>query len=159
MRIIFLSASVILFYLVSCSPAHKLQGTSGNDKDVAALKKLEYDWLVAEFKLDTAAIAPMMDECFISVGLNGVSGKQEDLKGMYDNISSRLKNDHIVDSFFFDDFRVQMHDHTAIVTFFTVTSGHIKNVPFENRRTRFYDVWIKRKGQWKAVSSQGTPVL
>jgi len=131
------------------------QNTASND-DIGKIKKLEYDWLIAEFKLDTASISSMMDETFISVGLTSLSNKQQELKSIYDNINERLKNNHIVDSFYLDDMHIQIYENTAVVTFFSVTRGRINNVPFENRRTRFYDVWIKRNGQWKAVSSQGT---
>ncbi len=159
MHTIFLGTIFIIFCLVSCTPVSSgLKGsTSRNDAEI--IRKMEYDWLVAEFKLDTATIAPMMDKTFVSVGLKGLSNKQQDLEGMYNNISKRLKENHVVDSFYLDDIRIQLYNKTAVVTFFTVTKGRIKGVPFENRRTRWYDVWIKRRGLWKAVSSQGSPVL
>jgi len=71
----------------------------------------------------------------------------------------RKKNEHIVDSLYLEDFKVQQHGNIAIVTFFSVTKGRIEGTPFQNRKTRMYDVWIKNKGQWKAISSQVTPVL
>jgi hypothetical protein len=128
------------------------------NSDIEILKKMEYDWLMAEFKLDTATIAPMMDEKFMAIGLTSVSNKQEELNGIYENISQRLKNNHLVDSLYLDNYNVQIFDNTAIVTFISVTKGRINDVPFANRRTRMYDVWIKRNGKWKAVSSQVSPI-
>jgi len=126
--------------------------------DIENLKKLEYDWLIAEFRMDTATIATMMDEKFMAIGLTSISNKQQELDGMYENISQRLKNGHVVDSLYLDDIHIQVYDKTAIVTYISVTKGRVKEVPFENRRTRMYDVWIKRNGQWKAISSQVSPI-
>lgn len=159
MRTISSIRGIILLLLFFCAiPKNSLSQQSIPNKDIETIKKLEYDWLIAEFKQDTATIAAMMDEKFISIGLSGLLNKQEELKGIYDNIGQRLKNNHVVDSLYLDDMQVQIYNTTAVVTFFSVTKGRIKGVPFENRRTRMYDVWIKRKGQWKAVSSQVTPV-
>ncbi len=135
-----------------------LSQTPTTSSDAETLKKLEYDWLMAEFRLDTATIALMMDEKFISIGMTTISNKQQELKGIYDNISERLKNNHIVDSLNFDDMHIQIQDNAAVVTFLSVTKGRINEVPFANRKTRIYDVWIKRNGSWKAISSQVTPV-
>lgn len=128
------------------------------DKDIETLKSMEYEWLQAEFRLDTAAISKMMDEKFISVGLTGVSTKQEELNGIYQSMSERVMNNHVVDSLYFDDVHIQIFENIAVVTFTSVTKGKIEKVPFENRRTRMYDVWLKRNGQWKAISSQVTPL-
>jgi lactoylglutathione lyase len=134
----------------------EVNSSASNDKEL--LKKLEYDWLAAEFKRDTAAIAAMMDDRFVSIGTAGISTKQKELDGMFSNISDRIKSKHIVDSLYLDDVQIQIHENTAIVTFVSITKGSIKGQPFKNRRTRIYDVWMKRNGQWKAVSSQITPL-
>jgi len=131
---------------------------SDTNNDTGVLRKMEYDWLIAEFKLDTSTISKMMDKSFIAIGANSISNKQEELDGIHENISQRLKNNHIVDSLYFEDFHVKIHGATAIVTFISVTAGRIKDIPFTNRRTRFYDVWVKKDGQWKAVSSQATAI-
>ena len=119
---------------------------------------MEYDWLLAEFKLDTATISGMMDESFISIGTSSISTKQEELNGIYKNISQRINDKHEVDSLYLDNVDINIYGTAAVVTFISVTKGRINSVPFTNRRTRMYDVWIKRKGQWKAVSSQVTPI-
>jgi len=113
---------------------------------------------MAEFRLDTATISAMMDERFMSIDLGSIGTKQQELKGIHENISLRLKNNHVVDSLYLDDVHIQVFDNTAVVTFISVTKGRINEKPFENRRTRMYDVWIKRNGKWKAVSSQVSPI-
>jgi ketosteroid isomerase-like protein len=143
-----------IFLLVTCA----WQAVCAQKTDAAVLEKLEYDWLAAEFKLDTASIAGMMDDSFISIGATAVMNKREELNEIYRNISQRIKNDHLVDSFYFEGVHIIFHGSTAIVTFIVVTRGRQKGIPYENRKTRFYDAWIKKHGQWKAISSQGTPV-
>jgi hypothetical protein len=68
------------------------------------------------------------------------------------------KDNHVIDSLYLDDFKVEVYDITAIATYYTVTKGRVKGVPFQNRRTRWYDVWVKRNGEWKWVASQGTSI-
>ena len=60
---------------------------------------MEFDWLAAEFKRDTAFISPMINETFNSVEADGLHDKQQNLKGMYDNITRRLQEEHVEDSF------------------------------------------------------------
>jgi len=144
-----------ILFQASCSTSKNAASKAESD----VLKKLEYDAIAAEFRLDTASIAPVMHDGFISISSREVTSKQQELTGMYNNIDQRLKNEHFVDSFYLDEFRVDHFDNTAVVTFFIVSKGRIKGVPFENRRTRFYDVWIKRKGKWKIISMQATPVF
>lgn len=130
---------------------------SQND-DKQLLKKLEYDWLMAEFAVDTAIISKMMDDSFIAIGPSGTSNKREELAGIYDTMLGRKKANHIVDSLHFEDVFIRIFKDVAIVTLVSVTKGRKDNVQFSNRRTRIYDVWVKRDLQWKAVSSQVTPL-
>ena len=155
MKIEFLLIPVFVI-LVACNSSKQTNNSEDISQVSQVLKKLEYDALQAEFKMDTAAIASIMDNGFISIDGQKVSNKQTELTGIYNNINRRLKEGHTVDSFFLDQFRVDLFDNTAIVTFFTVTKGMIKEKPYENKRTRFYDVWVKRKGEWKLVSMQAT---
>jgi len=145
----------IIAFLISCNTSRKI--TSMDIAEVTReLKQLEYNALTAEFNLDTASIAAIMDDGFVSIDAKQVINKQTELTGIYNNINRRLNEGHTVDSFYLDQFRVDLFDNTAITTFFTVTKGRIKDKPYENKRTRFYDVWVKRQGVWKLVSMQAT---
>ena len=125
-------------------------------KTTEMLKKLEYDWLLAEFKADNAKVSKLIDISFISVNKSGIETKQEELKGMYESITERKKQGHTVDSLYLEQFRAALYNNTAVVTFVAVTSGKTKDSAYSNRRTLIYDAWIKRNGFWKAVSSQVT---
>jgi hypothetical protein len=128
------------------------------NKEAEVLKQLEYDAISAEFRLDTASIARVLHDNFIAVYAHKLQNKQQELTGIYNNISNLIKEGDTMDSLYLDDFRAQLYNNTAVVTFFTVTKGSRKGVPYENQRWRWYDVWVKEKGQWKLVSAQGTPV-
>lgn len=126
-----------------------------NDKIKEELLSLERKWLEAEFRLDTAYISTLMDPGFIDISADAIHNKQQALKGMYDNISG-IRNDSIfMDSLKFEDVTMNLYENTAVVVLVTHSYKKDKGRPVE-KRMRFYDVWINRNGEWKAVSSQGT---
>jgi hypothetical protein len=63
-----------------------------------------------------------------------------------------------LDSLKLEDAIVNVYDNSAVVTFVVHTYKKEKGRRTE-KRTRFYDVWINRNGEWKAVSSQGTTIV
>lgn len=99
-----------------------------------------------------------MDSTFIEISEAGVKNKKEDLLAMYDNIDQRIKNGIVIDSFKLEDDVINLYSNSAVVTFIVHTYRH-RNDTLVERKTRFYDVWIKRGDKWKAVSAQGTPVV
>jgi hypothetical protein len=121
------------------------------------LLSLEKQWLEKEFVLDTAFISSLIDSTFIDVTETGLKNKKEDLLAMYTNIDQRIKKGILIDSFKLENEKVNMYSNSAVVTFVVHTYRHNGDSLFE-RRTRFYDVWVKRGNQWKAVASQGTPL-
>ncbi len=119
------------------------------------LLSLEQNWLKAEFALDTAFLSSIMDSTFTSISDEGVHNKRQSLQSMYSNIRQRLKDSIIIDSFNFENTVVNIFENAAVVILTVHTHGKNKGI-MRDRKTRFYDVWIKRNGAWKAVSSQGT---
>ena len=128
------------------------------ERDKKQLLALEYAWLKAEFRMDTAYLATLMDESFMGITASGVSNKREELLDYYNTISQRSKDGIFVDSFRFENVIVNLYGTTAVITLIVHTFRKEKGIAVE-RKTRFYDVWIKRSGKWKAVSSQGTRVV
>lgn len=153
--------TLLIAVLFSCTQtdSDRANGTGrqSNEKVRGELLSLERKWLEAEFALDTAYLSTLLDSTFIGISANRVSSKQEELKGMYDNISAMRKDSIFLDSLIVEDAIVNIYHNSAVVTFVVHTFKKEKRKSTE-KRTRFYDVWINRNGQWKAVSSQGTPV-
>jgi hypothetical protein len=141
--------SVILF---KCSDK-----TQRADDEKSELLHLEYDWLEKEFELDTAFLSSIIDSTFIGISDSGVKNKQEELTSIYNNIDQRIKKGIVIDSFRLEDEVVNIYSNSAVVTFIVHTYRHNNDTLIE-RRTRFYDVWVKRRDKWRAVASQGTPI-
>jgi hypothetical protein len=158
MRTFLIIFSIVLF---GCSDdnTHKSKDEVKNSDQKIKLEllSLERKWLDAEFALDTASIAPLLDSTFISISANGTSNKQMELAGIYKNISAMRADSIFLDSLELEDTIVNVYDNSAVVTFIVHTYKKEKGKPTE-KRTRFYDVWINRNGNWKAVSSQGTRI-
>jgi hypothetical protein len=127
--------------------------TLDNTDDKAKLLQLEHQWLENEFTADTSFLSSIMDSTFICITPGGILTKQETLKHMGDNKSFRTKNDIVIDSVSLENAVVNVYSHSAVVTFIDHTFAKKQGTPLETK-VQFYDVWIKRDGQWKAVSSQ-----
>jgi hypothetical protein len=127
--------------------------TSDTIDDKAQLLQLEHQWLENEFTADTAFLSSIMDSTFICITPGGMLTKQETLKHMGDNKNFRTKNDIVIDSVALENAIVNIYGNSAVVTFIDHTYARKQGTPLETK-VQFYDVWIKRDGQWKAVSSQ-----
>lgn len=154
-----ISVGLVVFVLAACSPSPDEQskaGTAGADNDEKqVLLALERKWIEYEFALDTASISPLLDEHFISISGNDTSNKQQELKGIYEKMNSLRKDSVFLDSLKIEEAIVNFYGNTAVVIPVFHTYKTSKGKPVETR-TRFYDVWVKKNGNWKAVSSQGT---
>ena len=151
---------IVVFLLAACSESGSNKPgvtDSSKDKIKEELILLERKWLEAEFALDTAYLSTLLDRTFIGISADRVANKQEELKSMYDNISAMRRDSVFLDSLKLEDPIVNVYDKTAVVTFIVHTYKKERGKSTE-KRTRFYDVWIKRNDKWKAVSSQGTPI-
>lgn len=158
MKILLIFLMVVLFGCTE-TDSNKAKETihESSDKIKEELLSLERKWLEAEFALDTAFISTLIDSSFVGISPNRISNKQNELKGMYDNISAMRTDSIFLDSLKLEDAVVNIYENSAVVTFIVHTYKKDKGKPVE-KRTRFYDVWINRNGKWKAVSSQGTTV-
>jgi len=149
----------LIFILSACSQSSSKKtddtNTSSNDKVKEELLLLERKWLDAEFKLDTSYISTLMDPNFIDISADHIHNKQQALKGMYNNISAMRDDSIFLDSLKFEEAIVNLYENVAVITLVTHSYKKNKGKPTE-KRMRFYDVWIKKDGKWKAVSSQGT---
>src|SRR5688572_23317078 len=157
MRLLLILLMFVLFGCNQSGSGESRAHTSSSEIVKAELLSLERQWLEAEFALDTAYLSTLLDSTFIAVSAGRISNKQEELNGIYDNISAMRKDSIFLDSLKLENATVNLYGKTAVVTFIVHTYKKEKGKSTE-KRTRFYDVWINRNGKWKAVSSQGTVV-
>jgi len=152
--------TILLIAILSAQPFLVFAQKTKNI-DVATIKQqllsLERKWIEAEFALDTAYVSSLMDLTFQSVNADQILNKQQELDGIFKNISSMRRDSIFLDSVKLEDASVKIYDNTAVAVFIVHTYKKEKGRPTE-KRTRFYDVWINRNGKWLAVASQGTKV-
>jgi hypothetical protein len=128
-----------------------------NEKVKQDILTLENKWFEYEFALDTGSISPMLDSSFISISAKGIFNKQQELHGIYKNISAMRSDSIFVDSLKIEEPMVKLHDNFAISIFICHTYKTAKG-KHQEKRTKFYDVWKNINGQWKALSSQATVI-
>ena len=123
--------------------------------DEEILRKKEYNWLMAEFRLDTAAISAMMDEAFISISASGTRSKPQELEGIFQNMSERKKNGHVVEALDLEKVQVIIGGNTAVTTFVSATSGKSKVCLSSTAEPACTTRGLK-DNEWKAMASQVT---
>ena len=151
---------LILFVPFGCTQPHSGRSTlntNSNEEVKTELISLERKWIDAEFALDTAYISTLIDSSFIDISEN-THNKQQALKGMYDGMIARARDSIILDSLKFEDVVVNLYENSAVIALITHSCSHKPDGRSVEVRMRFYDVWIKRNGNWKAVASQGTMI-
>jgi hypothetical protein len=90
--------------------------SSGEDN--AILLQLETNWLKAEFTLDTTYLSSIIDTSFVDISEEGIHNKKQALVSMYNNISKRLKDSIIIDSFNLENAVVNIYNDMAVVIFY-----------------------------------------
>jgi hypothetical protein len=118
---------------------------------------LEKEAIEKEFKNDTAFLSSIMDSTFIELSNGKIKNKHEVLKTIHSDNLNNINAKIDLDSFKLEEPVVHLYGNAAVVTFIIHTYRKKEQVPFE-RRTRFYDVWIKRDDNWKAVTWQATRI-
>lgn len=148
---------IIVLFIAACSQKTNTEKAEADTLEIKhELRQLEQKWLEYEFALDTASIARMLDNSFISLSGTGSSDKQSELKGIFTNISNMYKDSIVLDSFRIEEpFLTKLYGNTAITIFICHSYKRNRGRTIE-KRTRFYDVWVRKEEGWKAVSSQAT---
>ena len=138
--------------LWSCNP-----NPTSSSNEVKKLLDLEHEAIEKEFQNDTTFLSSIMDSTFIELSEDSVKNKSEVLKTIFQDNIHKLENKISLDSFRLEEPIVHVYGDASVVTFILHTFRKKEDSLFQ-RRTRFYDVWVKRQGEWKAVTWQGTPL-
>jgi hypothetical protein len=148
--------TILAIVAITCIWGCKTE-TTGSSDEVNILLNLEKEAIEREFQSDTAFLSSIMDSTFIELSQDKIKNKHEVLKTMVQDNISRLENKISLDSFRLEYPIVNLYDDASVVTFILHTFRKKEDSLFQ-RRTRFYDVWVKREGEWKAVTWQATPL-
>lgn len=139
-----------------CLSGCNLKTTSSPD-EINKLLNLEKEAIEKEFQNDTTFLSSIMDSTFIELSGDKIKNKHEVLKTIFEDNVHKLKNKISLDSFRLEEPIVHVYGNASVVTFILHTFRKKEDSLFE-RRTRFYDVWIKRGSEWKAVTWQASPL-
>ena len=125
--------------------------------ETTKLLNLEKEAIEKEFQNDTIFLSSIMDTTFIELSGDKIKNKHEVLNAIFQNNLRNLQSKISLDSFRLEEPLVHVYGNASVVTFILHTFRKKQDSLFE-RRTRFYDVWIKRGNQWKAVTWQSSPL-
>lgn len=142
----------IIIHLLSCN----LKTTSSRD-EINKLLNLEKEAIKREFQNDTTFLSSIMDTTFSELSKDKIKNKHEVLKTIFQDNIHKLETKISLDSFRLEQPAVHVYDNASVVTFILHTFRKKGDSLFE-RKTRFYDVWVKRGSQWKAVTWQASPI-
>jgi hypothetical protein len=119
------------------------------------LFSLERQAISREFQNDTAYLSSLMDSTFIELSRGKIKNKHDVLRTIYQDNVANQQNQISRDSFLLQDSVIHVYGNTAVITFIMQTYNRKGDSSFI-RRTRFYDVWVKRNNGWKAITWQGS---
>lgn len=113
------------------------------------LRAIEFEWDDAVVKRDAKALDRLLADDFRLIWIDGtVSNKAELIAG----VTNRKA---VIDPFSTEDVEVRIYGDTAILTGrFTQTAR--LGTRSETNSFRYTDVYVRRKGQWRAVSAHAS---
>ena len=117
---------------------------------------LEREAITREFQNDTAYLSSLMDSTFIELSKGKIKNKHDVLRTIYQDNIANQQNQIIRDSFLLKDSIIHLYGNTAVITFVMQTFNRKSDSSY-TKRTRFYDIWVKRNNDWKAIAWQGSP--
>ena len=143
-------AILVVAFAGAMSILSALDRASASPADEEQLRKIEQDWADAYVKRDTAFAQKITADDFAFVGPDGnIVKKDEYVKSM--------TGDTIFAEFKLENLNVRIYGDTAVAIGTCAIKAQAKEED-ESGKFSFTDVFVKQKGEWKAVSGQVTPV-
>ena len=136
--------------LRASKPSMEAVPTSGvTDTNVAGtIEALEQQWVAAILGKDTATIDRLLADDFVGTTNSQRYVKRQALDDVRDGTHTILR---------LDDVQVRVYGDTAIVDIDQTEKSRHGKADFSGSYV-FTDVWVKRDGVWKAVSSHGSRI-
>jgi ketosteroid isomerase-like protein len=127
-----------------------VRGVDSRAADEQQLKKIEEDWANAYVKRDKTFVEKITSADFAFIGPDGTMvDKNEYVKSM--------EGDTVFTAFKVEELKVRIYGDAAVVLGIASITAQTKGEE-ESGRYSFTDVFVKQKGEWKAVSGHVTPV-
>lgn len=139
--------SVVVLAMLVFAPV--LAGAS--DKVKEALMRTEQALLDSLLKGDSAPFETTMADSFVFIAPDGTTQQRDEW--LADLTNGNLK----IASSTNDDMSVRLYGDAAVVTYRSTDKGTYKGTDISGQY-RWTDVFIKQRGQWRIVSTQGTPI-
>jgi ketosteroid isomerase-like protein len=118
--------------------------------DEQQLAKIENDWADSYVKRDPSFVQRIASDDFTFIGPDG------DMVNKIDYVKS-ITGDTVFTGFKIDDLKIRTYGDAAVVIGLATITAKTKGED-ESGQYSFTDVFVKQKGEWKAVSGQVTPV-
>jgi ketosteroid isomerase-like protein len=140
--------SLVAALLLASSGVWAADSSPGADEQ--QLKKIEQNWADAYVKRDSAVVQRIVADDFAFIGPDGnMVNKAEYVKS--------ISGDTVFTVFKLDDLKVRVYGDAAVVNGLATITAKTKGED-ESGKYSFTDVFVKQKGEWKAVSGHVTPV-
>jgi uncharacterized protein (TIGR02246 family) len=147
-----LIAAIMLLLILPFMAVGQAEGDKqkGKNKDEQAVLKQLDNWIEALKRNDMTALNRIIAEDFMLVEVNGnFLNREQDLEAV-------KTGDLKFQSMKTEDVKVFVYGETAIVT-----GRGVYEITYKGKastiRERFFDVFQKRKGQWRVIASRPTP--
>jgi ketosteroid isomerase-like protein len=141
-----------LLCLFACSPVHlaaKDKDKSGDES--AQIRAIEQQWLTAYLKGDASFLEKIEADDFALFDPSGAAhSKADDVRDVKTGAMKWTEAR-------FEDVKVRVYGKTAVATGVATIKGTYNGQDMSGRY-RFTDVFVRKKEEWHAVSSQLTPV-
>jgi ketosteroid isomerase-like protein len=142
--------------IIACTTAALALGLAGQAraKDAKSVEQtliqLEHAWTDAVVKNDTAALGKILGDDWVGIGASGPTTKAQLLADL-------KSGDMKFESQTLGEMKVRVFGDAAVVT-----GSDDEKASYKGKDTSGHYVWtdvfVKRKGQWQAVASQGALV-
>ena len=147
--VVIVLVAVAALFLALGQMNYKKAAQSGNAEQ--EVTKLVREWDEAAIRRDTATLGRLLADDFTMTGVDGrVTDKNQYLLLIF-KAPSKVHDDPV------KDIKVQLDGDKATVTGRGTAKVQYRN-PHVKSEYQFTDVWMKRNGNWQAVSTQISPV-
>jgi ketosteroid isomerase-like protein len=116
------------------------------DSDTATLRTFEAELMNAYKDRQVSHLADLLDDDFV------ITFEDGDTYGKLGYISYSASPSVKIELVEMSDIKIRIHGNTAILTGAYHERGSDNGAPFDYR-DRFTDVWMKKGGKWKIISS------